>query len=371
MRDLIIKAGKAVLEAIYFFLKLFPQKNRITFISRQSNSPSLDIRMLESRIEQGGVSAVVLCKKLEPGLGKKLGYCFHIFKQMYYMATSKVLVLDGYCIAASLLHHRKSLAVVQMWHALGSLKKFGYSIIDQPEGSSLSIARLMRMHKNYDYIFTSSPHCIKAFSEAFRYGEDEFTVMSLPRVDALLDEERDRTKAALIYEAYPQLKTKKTILYAPTFRKGFDMSDAVNRLVDAVDYEKYNLIIKLHPLTEGQIHVSQAIWDRHFSTLDMLSVSDFVITDYSAVTFEAALKGKLLFFYAFDLDEYMRNRSFYIDYQQEMPGMIETEADKIIRMIEENGGEPARVKDFADKYIEKQSNCTKEMTDFLIGLLDE
>ena len=370
MKTLFIKIGRMLLEGIYFFLKLLPVQNRITFFSRQQNSPSLDIRMLEIQLTREGIACAALCRKLEPGLGKKVVYCFHMFKQMYYMATSKVIVLDSYCIVASLLYHRKSLQVVQMWHALGSLKKFGYSVVGQPEGSSELIASLMRMHRNYDYIFTSSLSCVKAFAEAFDYPEDQITVMSLPRVDALKDKERDADKSALIMKAYPQLLDKKNILYAPTFRKNFDMTEAVNDLIGAVDFEKCNLIIKLHPLTEVRMDEGQAIRDKQFSTLDMLSVSDIVITDYSAVTFEAALKGKALFFYAFDLDEYTENRSFYIDYAAEIPGIVAKDAERLVQAIEKKEFFPERVRAFADKYIEKQTDCTQEMTGFLISFLD-
>ena len=61
------------------------------------------------------------------------------------IATSKVLVLDSYCIAASILHHRKSLKIIQMWHAMGGYKKFGKSILDMEEGSSAKLADVMVM----------------------------------------------------------------------------------------------------------------------------------------------------------------------------------------------------------------------------------
>ena len=70
--------------------------------------------------------------------------------QMYHIATSKVVVLDGYCIAASVLNHKPDTKIVQMWHALGTIKKFGYQVLGTEEGSDPDVARIMRMHKNYD-----------------------------------------------------------------------------------------------------------------------------------------------------------------------------------------------------------------------------
>ena len=42
---ILVKFGILVLNIIYFFIKLFPQRKRITFISRQSNKKSDDISL--------------------------------------------------------------------------------------------------------------------------------------------------------------------------------------------------------------------------------------------------------------------------------------------------------------------------------------
>lgn len=50
--SLIIKTGILILNILYSFIKLFPQKKKITIISRQSNEPSLDITMLADKINE-------------------------------------------------------------------------------------------------------------------------------------------------------------------------------------------------------------------------------------------------------------------------------------------------------------------------------
>ena len=104
---------------------------------------------------------------------------------MYHIATSEMVVLDTYCIAVSVLHQRKSLVVIQMWHALGAMKKFGYSILDKGEGTKRSLAEAMQMHKNYTYIFSSSEFCCRFFAEAFNASIDQMVVMPLPRLDLI------------------------------------------------------------------------------------------------------------------------------------------------------------------------------------------
>ena len=126
-----VRIGIFFFNIIYFFIKLCPTRNKVTFISRQKNTPSIDFILLKTELHKTdpSIKVVILCKRLEKGFKKKILYVFHMFKQMYHIATSKVVVLDSYCITISILKHKKKLKVVQMWHALGSFKKFGKSII--------------------------------------------------------------------------------------------------------------------------------------------------------------------------------------------------------------------------------------------------
>ena len=369
MLGTLIKIGTGALNAVYSVMKLAPVKNRIVFLSRQSNKPSYDIRALETWFKEQGFETVVLCREMGHGPAALAGYMLHMLKQMRCMATSKMVILDTYCIAACLLRHRDELLIAQMWHALGSLKKFSLSILDQAGGRSSETANIMHMHEQYDIIFTSSEASRGAFAEAFGYDEEALTVMSLPRVDAILDPERDQKNRENIRNAYPRIGEggRKVLLYAPTFRKGKDISEDVRKLIDAVDYSRYDLIVKLHPLDAARIAGGQAIVDRKFSTMDMLSVCDVVITDYSAVTYEAALKGKPLVFYAFDIGEYIAGRDFYLDYNSEIPGPVRETAAEVMEVISRGEWEPDRVRQFAEKYIEKREHCTEEMGQYLLS----
>ena len=49
---LIMLTGKIFLNTLYFFLKFLPTKDQIVFISRQSNSPTLDFVMLQDEISK-------------------------------------------------------------------------------------------------------------------------------------------------------------------------------------------------------------------------------------------------------------------------------------------------------------------------------
>ena len=370
----IIKILNLILDIIYFFLKLFKTKNKITLISRQNNKPTQDIEILANELtkEMPKYKVIILSKKLESGLLNKIKYAFHMLKQMYHIATSKVVILDSYCIVISLLHHKKNLKVIQMWHGIGLLKKAGYSILGKEEGRSIKIATLMKMHKNYDYIFASAESCRKSISEVFNESIDKVVVYPLPRINLLIDKKYQSETKEKIYLQYPDIKNKKNIVYVPTYRKdNEELINAIDKLVESIDYKKYNLIIKLHPLTEYNKEIKNAIIDKEFSTTEMLFIADYVIADYSTVIFEAAILNKPLFFYTYDMKEYAKKRDFFIDYEKEMPGIITDSAKAIMNNIKSNNFDLKKIKKFSEKYIEIKGNPTKNICSFIKRIIGE
>lgn len=367
---LVVKTLIFFLNLIYSVMKLQPVQHKITFLSRQSDKPSLDINMLEREIRQlhPDFKTVILCRSIKPGILNKISYSFHILKQMHHMASSEVVILDSYCIAASVLHHRSSLLIIQMWHSTGTMKKFGYSILDKPEGSPAKIAELMKMHKNYDYILAAGEGYKDHLAEGFCYPAEKIITLPLPRIEALKSNRYAEEAAEKIFKAYPELKSKKNIVYVPTFRKMNDESflSALKALCESVDYSRYNLIIKPHPLTDlTGFSQPRAVIDNRFSSFDMLFISDIVISDYSCIIYEAAVLKKPVYLYAYDYDEYMSTREIYIDYMSEIPCPICTDAASIMAAIDAPYDHKS-LDAFLNRYVYTgSSHETKDIVDFI------
>ena len=368
----VISVFAACIKVFFAIIKLFPVQNKITIASRQSDRESQDIQMLKEELQRQApnVKVVTLCRTFGGSIFHMLGYAPHFLRQLWHIGTSKAVVIDSYCMGVSVPKQRKNTIVLQMWHALGALKKFGLSIAgEKSEGRSSEVADAMNMHQNYTNILISSEACREAYKEAFGYDDESMIVGSLSRVDVITDIEYQKNTAQKIYNRFPKLKDKKIIVYAPTFRKDKDISVEVLELNNAAAEKGFALIVKKHPLMEisesenGKAAIFEA---EGFSTLETMSIADYVICDYSAVVFEAALMGKPLFFYAFDLDEYEGSRSFYIDYKAEMPGFITGNPYKLMDAIENNQYDLDIVKQFADKYISVQNNCTEKLASWLI-----
>ena len=132
MKKIAIYIMRIGLNFIYAVLKLFPtQKNKVLFLSRQSNTLTLDFKMTqeELRREQPDIKIVTICHRLEGEGSGAAAFAKSTLKSMYHLATSSVCVLDAYWPAVSILHHKKSLTVIQMWHALGKIKQSGYQTL--------------------------------------------------------------------------------------------------------------------------------------------------------------------------------------------------------------------------------------------------
>ena len=145
------------------------------------------------------------------------------------------------------------------------------------------------------------------------------------------------------------------------------------KLAEAIDYERYNLVTKFHPLSGITLRNENVIQDKIFSTIDFCQMADAVILDYSAVVFEISMLGKPMYFYAFDYDSYMKSRDVYIDFKKYVPGIITGDTQKLMAAIDNNESDSGRQKEFRDLMISrpKSSSYTADAADFIEKVLRE
>ena len=348
----------------YAFLKLLPVRNKVVLISRQNTTTSIDFTMLQQEIHRQHPETKVVT--LNHFMTSKLKHIRDILVEMYHLATSRACIIDGYIIAVSILKHKRQLVVVQIWHALGAIKQFGYMTLGKPAGHSRHVADIMNMHGNYTYITCGSSATIPIYQRTFNAPASIIKPIGMPRVDYLLDRQVYQANRQRLLDAYPQLKNKPVILYAPTFRRRSHISP--QKLLNHINLKKYAVIIKQHRLDKTPLPANPNLIQirDEFDSLELLPIADYVITDYSAITFEAALLGKPLFFYAYDYDRYAKDCGFAVDYRREMPGSVYRQASRVVRAIERHSFDLKKVKRFADKWISVQDGtCTKQIVELL------
>lgn len=364
---IIIRVYVFVQNVIYSIIKLFKiDDNKILFLSRQSDALSLDYRMLIDKINEKykDKNIVTITKRTEKNVKSFVFKNFFLnFKIMYHLATSKVVVIDGYNMLVSILKHKKRLVIIQIWHSLGAIKKFGLDSLQTKK--DIVIARELKMHKNYDHILTGSKAMIKYFKKSFGYSEDKFVPLGLPRIDYILKND----KKDIIYDKYPQFKNKRVIMYAPTFRD--DDNYEILKLIDAIDTKKYILIFKAHDKMKYEKLDNKEIYTcDEFSSIDLLCITDYLITDYSAISIEASIINTRIFIYAYDLDRYKINPGLNIDLKKELPTY--TDAKKLYEDLDSGKYDYKKLNEFKEKYVPNlNGDVTDKIADYIVDRMVE
>ena len=369
---IVLYIARTGMRFIYFFIKLFTKQkaNKITMLSRQSNNINIDFRLLKEELEQNdNLEIKILCKMIPDSLLGKIKYCFYTLKNMYHIATSKVCIIDGYNIPISSLKHKEGLEVVQVWHAMGAIKKFGYQVLDKGEGSNSKVAEIMNMHANYTCVTCTSKATRIIYSEAFNTDLDKIQVLGMPRIDYLLGRNDEiNYKGYELIKEYPKLNGKINILYVPTFRKNTKIN--LDNLINNIDENKYNFIVRLHPLDKTEVDEKYKI-DSKYSTMDLLKIADYVITDYSAIAFEALVLDKPIYFYLYDIDKYNELRGLNIDLFKEMKNSTKTDFKDIMSSIENNEYDYDELKQFKNRYVETSDNKnTERIVNYILNVIE-
>lgn len=355
----------------YLFKPFRLKENRITFISNRRNSISGNYESIYAElIKDKNIDIKTVLDTKESFIS--------CFKYGYYLASSKVILIDDYIRSVYEIRKRKDNYLIQVWHACGAFKAFGFSRLSKegcwPQDS--------RSHRTYDYCLVSSRKVAKHYAEAFGMNIDRVIATGVPRTDIFFDEAYKSEIRAKIFSTYPMLKDKKVILFAPTFRGSskkegnyphyrFDYKKIFERFGD-----EYRIIIKHHPHVNNKPVIEDEYKDRVIDLSkneelnELLFVTDILITDYSSVIFEAALLGIPMLFYAFDLDEYISRRGFYCEYISFIPGKLVENMDEIIDALMVGNFEADKIIEFKkDFFDDLDGKSGKRASEFIKRLM--
>lgn len=359
----IIEVFKKFINFIYSILKKLPLQEKIVFCSRQSDHTSIDYRLIQEEIKNReiNIKIVNICKRFENLKDGSFKFSIAMLRSMYHLATSKVCVLDGYWPAACILKHKESLKIIQIWHSIGKIKKSGYQTLDTKYGRKKEIADLLCMHKNYDYVIAGGSAWNKYYCESFNIGEEIIKNYGLPRIDNFIKNEE--TYRNEIIEKYPEFKGKKIVMYAPTFRK--DAYIKWEELYKAFsNSDEYIFICRLHPNQIGEV-IGPYTCDE-FTTLQLICVSDYLITDYSSLALEGALLNKKIYYYLYDKEEYISKNGLNIDISKMMPTYTYFEAGNLINDIKNKKYDFGELNKYKEIYLPKElGHATENIVDLI------
>ena len=262
---------------------------------------------------------------LEPysyGLLGKMAYLARLLRGMVLLQTSRWFIVDNAYLPIHVLPHRTGTTVVQVWHAVGALKRFGWDAhrpLADPERRFL--------HRHYDWVVCSAEASREPYAAAFRIPVDRVLPLGAPRIDGLVDRERLAAIRERMLDAFPGLRDRRVVLYAPTFRgRGIGKQAAPGLDAGALRAAlppDHLLVLKTHPNLDTAATPTAGydlVVDRRTDLNDLLTVTDVLVTDYSSSIFEWVLLRRPLILLVPDLEAYERDPGLYLDYRTEMVG---------------------------------------------------
>ena len=273
-----------------------------------------------------------------------------------YAHAGTVVICDNFLPAAG-CRKRKGTRVVQLWHACGALKKFGYDAADDiPEGYRGNV------YKNTDLVTVSAEVCRQPFASAMGLPLENVQALGAARTDRYFSEKWKAAARKRFYDAYPEAEDKKVLVWAPTFRGNAGDPKSIPLDLQKLQQQLGNswfVLASLHPHVAEKIRTGKGgadignISPGRISTLpteQLFPVADALIADYSSLIYEYLLFGKPLILYVPDLEEYKSGRGFYQDFD-EIPGvqvLREEELSEAVRKCAEEAGRAAGAESAVD-----------------------
>lgn len=373
---LLIRTKEFLLRIFYYgFSKLPGKKDAVTFISQRSEQIEGNFQFVHEqlKVKKDVKIKTFLSTKIKP----QMTY-WDMLRFSFICASSKVILVDEYVPVIYTIKLKGRTKLIQLWHACGAFKTFGFSRIGMPGAPRQS----SHVHRGYDYVTVSSKNIAHWYAQGFGLSMKSIIPTGVPRTDVFVDTAYGEAMKKTLYSQYPNLKDKKIILFAPTFR-GAGKETAFYP-VEQFDVERiykslgsdYAILIKQHPFVKDTVsipdHLADCVLDMSdYSDINaLLFITDIVITDYSSLIFEASLLNLPMLFYVFDLQEYTAERDFYFDFGPTVPGKKVFSQDALIQAIQQEDFEHEKVAPFRDKYFEElDGKSTERVVDLVVKQL--
>ncbi len=345
------KIGYWIFAFFFSIFRLLPRnRNKVFCVMTHDGSAGSSVGVVvEALKERTGKYQYVYMKKEDRENAKahiwKALYSFFILKA-YHMATASYILMDNVFLPMAYLHFAKNVKVVQLWHGTGTIKKFGQ------DANIGEVKRLeFKANQKITHLIVNSEYTKKQYAKAFGINEERVYVWGLPRTDELFSEEIKDRKVEQFYQQYPELRNKRLILYAPTFRDHEVENPSMKldiKYLETHTEEEFVYLIKLHPFVAKHYNAKDTKRCISVSAYEdintLLFVSDYLITDYSSIIFEYSVLEKPMLFYAYDLEAFSsKGRGFYEPYVSYVPGKVVRDTKEIADSLACNSFDKSRI----------------------------
>jgi CDP-ribitol ribitolphosphotransferase len=362
---------------IFNILRKFPQKNnKITLLTNKNHSFEANLEYIAKELDNRNNS------------GKNYEYKFIpkdslSFANIRDFASSKyVFLVDNFFPLAFM--NVEGMKWVQLWHGTGLFKKFGYDLLNDED------KKIMEMFApKIDLVSVSSENVADIYARNFYVDKSKVKPFGVPRNDFYDEEHLSDDYLSNLRESfekdYPQLKGKKLVLYAPTFREDpknnavfnhFDIEKFLDELGD-----EYALAIRLHPnykrFCDEEHNIDLDDLTNRYDIINftgfkdeqkLLILADILVADYSSIMVDYTILKKPAILFDYDLEDYLyKERGFYFDYEDMVPGKIVYNIDELIESIREEDFRLEKMEEFLKlQFGEFKPNSSKLILDYIL-----
>lgn len=308
--------------AFWYGCKPLPvQKNKVVFVSHYGRGYSDNPKYVaEALLKKNAPVKYVWVANDKANAGVPKGFKtakMNSFSYIYHMSTAGFWVDNArkyWCLK------KDSQKYIQTWHGGFGLKNIEKFAEDKLEPDYIRIAR--RDATLIDLMTSNSRTLTKLYRDAFWYEDGEILECGLPRNDRLFHYTDNDVKSIKKRLNLPE--DVKIALYAPTFRADktltaydMDYKKCAEKLSERFG-GKWVVLLRLHPnvlkLSNNIEFDNETVFNAsdYNDIQELYMISDITITDYSSVMFDFMLTGRPCILYASDVEEYRKDRDFFV-----------------------------------------------------------
>ncbi|MBC1501964.1 CDP-glycerol glycerophosphotransferase family protein [Listeria weihenstephanensis] len=382
MKKIAIKLYMMMIQILGFVFGRFPVQQKVVMLISFPENPTAVLREMDKlhftpetivfydpRMNVDGMS-----RNFMRSLPKTKA---NLIRLMFHLSTAKVVVTDNYFAELAGVKWRENMTCVQIWHANGALKKFGWEDKAAQKRSESDKKRFQAVYQTFSKVLVGSDEMGDIFKRSFLLDDARLLKLGVPRTDYYFDEATLALNKQIGLEKYG-INGKKVLLYAPTFR-----DEALSETKLALDIaamkqalgEEYKLLLKVHPSMVSDLEKIQDNFcvyaDKETEIEALLPMTDVLITDYSSIPFEFSFFEKPMIFFAYDLEEYDGNRGLADHYLETIPGPLCKTTAEVIEAVQNPAVDLEQIRAFGAKWNKySDGESSKRFVDFLQVELD-